>query len=119
MQFYGGESNCILTFGPLFPSGRLENLADLETRGRLINWPDRFEDIHTNDLSARSSSMQELAPALARHGFPRTVCPEDNFYVCSDSEAVPDSYFQLAKDTDISDNVDESSHVDAQHFSGS
>ena len=85
----------------LLSSGRLEKIGDLEIRGRLVKWPDWLEDIHTNDLSARNYSMQEIAPFLAAHGFPRTVCPADQFFICRGSEPVPDAYIRLAEDPEF------------------
>ena len=82
----------------LLSSGRLEQIGDFRIRGRLVKWPDWLHDIHTNDLSARRFAMQEVAPFLAHHGFPRTVCPEDQFFICPSPGAVPDEYFRLAED---------------------
>jgi hypothetical protein len=85
----------------LIASGRLEIISDREIRARLIKWPDWLEDIHTNDLSARSYAMREITPFLSKHGFPRTVCPEEYFYTCSGPEAAPASYVRLAEDLEF------------------
>jgi hypothetical protein len=79
-------------------SGRLEKISDREIRARLIKWPDWLEDIHTNDLSARSYAMREITPFLSKHGFPRAVCPEEYFYICSGPETAPAAYVHLAED---------------------
>ena len=85
----------------LLASGRLEKVGDMDIRGRLVKWPDWLEDIHTNDLSARSYAMHQIAPYLAKQGFPRTVCPGDQFIICSGSEAAPDEYIRLAEDAEF------------------
>lgn len=85
----------------LLASGRLEKVADKDIRARLQKWPDWLEDIHTNDLSARSYAMHEISPFLARHGFPRTPCPGPNFYSCGDHEAPPAEYMRLARDAEF------------------
>ena len=85
----------------LLASGRLEKIADGEIRARLTKWPDWLDDIHTNDLSARSYALREITPFLASHGFPARVCPEGAFYGCSETEAVPDSYLRLAQDIEF------------------
>jgi len=85
----------------LIASGRLEKISDREIRSRLIKWPDWLEDIHTNDLSARSYAMREITPFLSKHGFPRTVCPEEYFFICPGPETSPASYVRLAEDLEF------------------
>ena len=85
----------------LLDSGRLEKIGDRDIRNRLLKWPDWLEDIHTNDLSARSYAMQEVIPFLSEHGFPRTVCPTESFYICSAPGAPPQSYVRLAEDLEF------------------
>ncbi len=85
----------------LLDSGRLEKIGDKDIRNRLLKWPDWLEDIHTNDLSARSYAIQEVIPFLSEHGFPRTVCPEESFYICSGPGAAPQSYVRLAEEVEF------------------
>ena len=92
-----------MTRGPLdalLASGRLEKIGDTEIRNRLAKWPDWLEDIHTNDLSIRDFAWREIAPLLARHGIPDTVCPETN-WLCSNSGPVPDHYLALAANEEL------------------
>jgi hypothetical protein len=85
----------------LIASGRLEKISDREIRARLIKWPDWLEDMHTNDLSARSYAMREITPFLSKHGFPRTACPEEDFIICSGPETAPALYVRLAEDLEF------------------
>lgn len=90
----GGEIEAVLA------SGRLEKISDREIRRRLIKWPDWLEDIHTNDLSARSYALLEITPFLSSRGFPNKVCPEE-FLVCSGPEEAPDSLVRLAENDEF------------------
>jgi hypothetical protein len=84
----------------LFASGRLERISDRKIRARLMKWPDWLEDIHTNDLSARGFSANQIQPFLAKSGFPRTNCI-DGQLTCSESGPVPPIYLQLAADSEF------------------
>ena len=84
----------------LLSSGRLEQIGDREIRDRLAKWPDWLEDIHTNDVSIRDFSWREIAPYLARHGIPDTVCPERQWR-CLESGIVPQRYLALAADSEF------------------
>lgn len=85
----------------LLASGRLEKIGDREIRARLVKWPDWLEDIHTNDLSARSYAIQAIIPYLSRRGFPRTLCPEEDLIFCSGPEEVPAAYLRMAEDPEF------------------
>jgi hypothetical protein len=84
----------------LFSSGRLERISDRKIRARLMKWPDWLEDIHTNDLSARGFSVNQVQPFLAKSGFPQTNCI-DGRLTCSESGPVPPLYLQLAADSEF------------------
>ncbi len=58
----------------LLASGRLELIRDRQLRERLASWPDRMEDIHTNDLSFRGFVWEALLPYMASHGVPDGSC---------------------------------------------
>lgn len=86
----------------LMSSGRLERISDRELRARLLKWPDWLEDIHTNDLSARGFGLHEIAPFLAKHGFPGRTCGGTSFYLaCEDPGPVPAAYLELAANPDF------------------
>jgi hypothetical protein len=85
----------------LLASGRLEKITDREIRARLLMWPDWLEDIHTNDLSARSFSTQEIQRFLIGNGHPQTTCPSENYSDCSDPEELLVSLRQLAQDLEF------------------
>jgi hypothetical protein len=85
----------------LLASGRLERISNRSIRARLVKWPDWLEDIHTNDLSARSYAMSEVIPYLTKHGFPRS-CPTPELYlICPGSGPVPPAYMELAKEPEF------------------
>ena len=85
----------------LLASGRLEKITDRKIRTRLVKWPDWLEDIHTNDLTARSFATQEIGRFLISNGFPRTICPSEDYSNCSDPEEVLISLRQLAQDLEF------------------
>lgn len=102
--FYAKVANVLDQGGVIeavLASGRLEKISDREIRRRLIKWPDWLEDIHTNDLSAREYAMQEITPFLSSQGFPQTVCPENNFFLCTGPEDVPTSIARIADDVEF------------------
>lgn len=84
----------------LLASGRLEKIQDDQIRARLGKWPDWLDDIHTNDLSIRDFAWREIAPVLARHGVPDSVCPQLEWY-CQGPEPAPDQYRELASDPQL------------------
>jgi hypothetical protein len=84
----------------LINSGRLERISDRDLRGRLLKMPDWLDDIHTNDLSIRGFTVNQIQPFLAKRGFPRTNC-KDWRYVCSEQGPIPDIYLQLAKNLEF------------------
>jgi hypothetical protein len=84
----------------LLASGRLEKIQDDAIRARLAKWPDWLEDIHTNDLSIRDFAWREIAPTLARHGIPDSICPQLEFY-CREPEPAPDKYREMAADSQL------------------
>jgi hypothetical protein len=85
----------------LLASGRLEKITDREIRARLVKWPDWLEDIHTNDLSARSFATQEISRFLLANEYPRTTCPSENYSNCSDPEELLAALRQLAQDLEF------------------
>ncbi len=79
----------------LLASGRLEMISDEEIRRRLAKWPDWLEDIHTNDLSIRGVAFHEIAPLLARNGYPDFVCSGQDF-LCAPGGDAPEEWLALA-----------------------
>jgi hypothetical protein len=104
MTFVSASISNILDVGgaldSLFASGRLERISDRAIRARLVKWPDWLEDIHTNDLTVRGFAVDQIQPFLAKHGFPRTDCP-DGRLICSESGPVPVVYVQLAENSEF------------------
>jgi hypothetical protein len=90
----------------LIASGRLELIQDHAIRARLARWPDRLEDIHTNDLSRRQFALTEIAPFLATHGLPDVFCDLRDLgtpvsldaLVCSGDAALPSAFVTVFGD---------------------
>ena len=80
----------------LLSSGRLELIRDRALRESLARWPDRMEDIHTNDLSVREYVWGSLLPYMATRGVPEGLCPEVPF--CVDDAVLPEPYRALLGD---------------------
>ena len=88
--------------GPLdavLASGRLELIRSQEIRDRLARWPDRMEDIHTNDLSLRDFVWRQLVPYMARFGVPEHYCSTEIF--CVTDGPPPASHQRLLEDTEF------------------
>lgn len=85
------------TLEALIASGRLEIIEDEEIRNSLARWPDRLEDIHTNDLSLREFIWHEVMPFLAGYGIPQEYCDEPDIY-CVKEGPVPTSYLDAMAD---------------------
>ncbi len=58
----------------LLASGRLELIEDRRLREQLARWPDRMEDLHTNDLAIRSFVHGSIVPYAASQGVPDGDC---------------------------------------------
>ena len=82
----------------LLASGRLELIRDREIRTRLARWPDRMEDIHTNDLSFRDAVRQGIGPFLSARGIPDAACKNFQLYTCGETGPLPDSYVEVLED---------------------
>jgi hypothetical protein len=81
----------------LLSSGRLELIRDRGLRESLARWPDRMEDIHTNDLSLRSYVWETVLPYMAAQGVPDGLC-ETAPPFCVHESGLPPSYRRLLGD---------------------
>jgi hypothetical protein len=81
----------------LLSSGRLELIRDRELRESLARWPDRLEDIHTNDLSVRGYVWGSVLPYMANRGVPDGVC-SGAVPFCVHKEGLPESYHEMIAD---------------------
>jgi hypothetical protein len=81
----------------LLSSGRLELIRDRDLRRSLARWPDRLEDIHTNDLSLRGYVWGSILPYMAAHGVPDGRCA-DVVPFCVHESGLPDSYRRILGD---------------------
>ncbi len=83
----------------LLASGRLELIRSRELRELLVRWPDRLEDMHTNELSMRNFIWGTMVPYMATRGVPDGRCEGIDLYAgelfCLHSEGPPASYRQL------------------------
>ena len=85
------------TLDALLSSGRLELIQDRELRESLARWPDRLEDIHTNDLSVRGYVWGSVLPYMATRGVPDGLCADVGLFCVHDS-GLPGSYRRILGD---------------------
>lgn len=84
----------------LLSSGRLELIRDRDLRVGLARWPDRLEDIHTNDLSIRQQVWGEILPHMATFGVPDGACGDVDPF-CVHEGGLPISYRRLLNDPEF------------------
>jgi hypothetical protein len=78
----------------LVNDGKFELIKDDLIRKQLSRWPDRLEDIHTNDLSVRDFVWHEIIPFLAEYGIPEFSCDNNQIY-CFQDKPISDTYLDL------------------------
>jgi len=78
----------------LINDGRFELIKDDLIRQQLSRWPDRLEDIHTNDISIRGFVWHEIIPFLAEFGIPEFSCDNGQIY-CFKDEPISYAYLKL------------------------
>lgn len=86
----GGTRDALLSFG------RLALIRDGGLREPLARWPDRMEDIHTNDLSIRDYVWRSVLPYMAADGVPDGRCTGIPY--CLHAEELPDPCRRVLSD---------------------
>ena len=86
--------------GPLeaiISTGRLELIRDQEIREKLSRWPDKLEDLHTNDITLRDLVWHEIIPYMAEFGIPEFNCGQEHIY-CIRDEPISENYLKILND---------------------
>ena len=81
----------------LLASGRLELIRERRIRERVARWPDRMEDLHTNDLGTTDFVLHQILPSMADFGLPEVLC-SGRVPFCVHDGPIPQSHSALLAD---------------------